>query len=357
VIELRQQSVLNFTAHGQKQFDRFLNLSTKLYSWLLQPISDMMADKRLIIVPDAVLGYLPFELLVNPSKLPNDQNDMRFYQDLPYIFYNHPISYAFSSTLKFASTSRKAHPSAGLWAYVPDYTLGVVSEEDSLASLRMQALPYAREEAESILKVWKNGKLMLSTDASKSNFLAFAPQAHILHLAMHAIIDDDNPLYSRLVFQQDSANPNSFELNTYELYSLRLNASLAVLSACNTGSGILRYGEGVISLTRGFIYAGVPSIVMSSWEVNDKAGAVLMEYFYQYLHEGYPKDVALQKARIDYLEHVNMLKGHPFFWGAYMLIGDNQPIETTHNHQFLLYLALPVFLLGLFIFLKMLKKQ
>lgn len=357
VIELRQQSVLNFTAHGREEFDRFLNLSTKLYGWLLQPLTDMMADKRLIIVPDAVLGYLPFELLVNPSNLPADHNDVRFYQDLPYLFYNHPISYAFSSTLKFASTSRKAHPSAGLWAYVPDYTSGVVSEVDSLASMRMQALPYAREEAESILKVWKNGKLMLSSDASKSNFLAFAPQAHILHLAMHAIIDDDNPLYSRLVFQQDSINPNSFELNTYELYSLRLNASLAVLSACNTGSGILRYGEGVISLTRGFIYAGVPSIVMSSWEVNDKAGAVLMEYFYQYLHDGYPKDVALQKARIEYLKNVNLLKGHPFFWGAYMLIGDNQPIENIHNQRFLFYFAIPILLLGLLIFWKMRKKQ
>ncbi|MCK9292025.1 MAG: CHAT domain-containing protein, partial [Bacteroidales bacterium] len=116
-----------------------------------------------------------------------------------------------------------------------------------------------------------------------------------------------------------------------------LNAAMAVLSACQTGVGKLREGEGVISLTRGFLYAGVPSIVMANWEVNDNAGAELMESFYTYLKKGYTRDKALQQAKIDYLESASMLKSHPFFWASYMLIGDNQVLDAKNTYGFLLY--------------------
>ncbi|MDO8899257.1 MAG: CHAT domain-containing protein, partial [Bacteroidales bacterium] len=139
-----------------------------------------------------------------------------------------------------------------------------------------------------------------------------------------------------------------YELDTYELYSLQLDASLVVLSACNTGSGQLRYGEGIMSLTRGFFYAGVPSIVMTSWEINDNSGALLMEYFYKYLKDGMPKDIALQKAKLDYLEQSNQLKSHPFFWAAYMVIGDVTPIESGNSW------FLPVIIFASFILLMVL---
>ena len=353
ISELRQQSLLNFSGHGREQLHRYIELTSKLYHWLLGPVSDMLNEKRLLIVPDGVIGYLPFEMLVNPEKLDEFTAEQGFYQDLPYLLYDHPVSYTYSSTLRFSTNNRKSSSAKGIKAYVPDYRLGFQSDVDSLIQMKMQPLPFAREEAENILRVWKNGKILTASDASKMNFLKTAGDAHIIHLAMHAIIDDENPLFSRLIFQQDNISAESYALNTYELYSMQLNASLAVLSACNTGLGALRYGEGVISLTRGFIYAGVPSILMSSWEVNDRSGAMLMESFYQYLYEGYSKDVALQKARIDYLKSVNMLKSHPFFWGTYMLIGDNMPVEKQKNHQFLFYFAALFFVIVFFAYKKL----
>ena len=105
---------------------------------------------------------------------------------------------------------------------------------------------------------------------------------------MHAFIDDSQPAYSRLAFfQNDNEDAeNNGWLNTADIYNLDLNARLTVLSACNTGSGKLRKGEGVMSLARGFLYAGCPSIVMTLWEVEDNAGTKIMESFYKNLEKG-----------------------------------------------------------------------
>ncbi len=103
---------------------------------------------------------------------------------------------------------------------------------------------------------------------------------------------------------------------------MKLNAQLAVLSACNTGKGKLLGGEGVLSLSRGFFYAGVPSVIMTLWAVEDRSGADLMTSFYKYLAEGKTKDEALRLAKVDYLKSSDQMRSHPHFWAAYMSIGN-----------------------------------
>jgi len=130
-----------------------------------------------------------------------------------------------------------------------------------------------------------------------------------------------------------------------------LNAQLAVLSACNTGSGVLQRGEGIMSLARGFFYAGVPSIVMTLWNVEDFSGVELMTSFYTALAEGKSKDIALQQAKLNYLRNSDQLKAHPHFWAAYVDIGDTAPLDMSKRIPYLwLYIGLGFILIAGIIF-------
>jgi CHAT domain-containing protein len=186
--------------------------------------------------------------------------------------------------------------------------------------------------------------------AVERRFKEEVSQYRIVHLAMHALIDDQNPMDSRLVFSQDTADiQEDGYLNAYELYDMEIPAELVVLSACETGYGKLERGEGIMSLARAFAYAGCPSIVMSHWLVDDKASAQLMDYFYRYLSEGLPKDEALRQAKQAYLETASVQKTHPFFWANFVLVGDTAPIASPPaSTQRILYAAgVLLLLLGL----------
>lgn len=122
----------------------------------------------------------------------------------------------------------------------------------------------------------------------------------VLHLAMHAIVDDTNPMHSKLVFTQKQDSVEDNFLHAYEIYNMNIPAQMTVLSACETGYGKLAKGEGIMSLGRAFAYAGCPSVVMSHWAVNDASTAKLMEYFYKYLSYGEAKDRALQLAKLEF---------------------------------------------------------
>jgi len=101
---------------------------------------------------------------------------------------------------------------------------------------------------------------------------------------------------------------------------------MAVLSACNSGTGEMKKGEGMMSLARGFIYAGCPSIVMTLWQVTDKSSSELMTSFYKYLKRGKSKQEAMRLAKIDYLEKADDLTSNPYFWSGFVVLGDGSPI-------------------------------
>jgi len=105
-----------------------------------------------------------------------------------------------------------------------------------------------------------------------------------------------------------------------------LNADMVVLSSCNTGTGILANGEGILSLARGFLYSGSRSVVMSMWEIEDKSGTEIISRFYANLKKGNTKSMALRKSRATYLRNATQLKSHPYFWSALVVYGDNSPV-------------------------------
>jgi CHAT domain-containing protein len=210
-----------------------------------------------------------------------------------------------------------------------------------------------REEINLISSYFSTRKFF-DERATESVFKEKAGDYSLLHLAMHTIIDDQNPLYSKLVFTitPEPANEDGF-LNTYELFNLEMQGELAVLSACNTGTGKLERGEGIISLARGFFYAGIPSVVMTLWEVEDHSSAELMGLFYKYLQKGLPKDVALQSAKIEYLDKAGKLQSHPYFWAGFVNIGSSSPIvkDRMATYKILLFTGIAIIILLLVYYL------
>ena len=183
-------------------------------------------------------------------------------------------------------------------------------------------------------------------DATETNFKNDLNGYSVIHLATHAIVDDEKPQYSRLVFNlSDSLNDGY--LHAYEIYSMDIDAKLVSLSACNTGFGTVQKGEGVMSLSHAFAYAGVPSTLVSLWPASDKSTPEIMRLFYTNLQSGMNKDVALRQAKLSYLETSAGKARHPFYWGGFILIGDVESIESSWSTIY--WIAGGIFLLILIV--------
>jgi len=323
--------------------DKAFKISSQLHELLLKPASQYVVKNSiedLVIVPDAELGYIPFELLLTKSVDEQDRN----YANYPFLIKQYNIVYAYSSSLLKGSTAKKSGNSTHL-SFAPSYEQGNIpdSVKNTLGKFRNElvSLTWNKEEVIGINDHFP-GDILLDNRATEKSFKENAANASILHLAMHALIDDDQPMNSKLVFYPDKDSLEDGYLHTFELYNMKLNAELVVLSACETGFGKLIKGEGVISLARGFAYAGVPSMVMSHWQVDDQSTSILMNYFYLYLSEGYSKSGALRKAKLTYLSSASPNKLHPFFWGSFVIIGDDEPISESSSLWVNLLLIIPL---------------
>ncbi|MGE0090404.1 MAG: CHAT domain-containing protein [Bacteroidales bacterium] len=344
----------NLANHTQADYMVFKKTSFALYNYLIKPIANYLNHKELIIIPDQKLAYIPFEVLIKEN---SDENSLK-YNALPYLLFDNPISYSYSAKLYSDNNHRKKSTGHKLIALAPEY-----KNQETLNSITLQTRQQYREKLfplkgtkEEAIKIAQllNGDTLLNENASEYNFKKLASDYDILHLAMHTILNDKDPMFSKMAF---SVNNDSIEdgfLNTFEVYNLNLNCRMAVLSSCNTGSGLLNKGEGVMSLARGFIYAGCPSIIMTLWTVEDKSGVKLMVEFYRSLMKGNNKAKSLQKAKINFLENADPLKSHPYYWSGYVAIGNKLPLFS--NQYSFLVLSLLVGAGLLFIIIRKFKK-
>lgn len=264
---------------------------------------------RLVIFRDGCLEYIPFEVLPYEGE---------------YLIQRFPISYGYSIRSYFHERGPMRLPQ-GYLGFARGFT-GESSMEE------LAALPYAVEEVEEAADLF-DGKMFLDDEASENTLRLEAERGGILHFATHALLDDRNPLYSKLLLSgnDEGIMENDGNLYTYEIFDLDLGAELAILSACNTGNGQLQSGEGMMSLARGFVYAGCPSILMNHWAASDRESGVIIKDFLGYLGEGMEKDIALQQAKVDYLDKADEIKSHPYFWAGLGLIGDSRPMNIESN--------------------------
>ena len=311
------------------QSDSLLALYRALWQ---QPVEKYLRpDEALIIVPDDALFYFPFEMLVTeitPSRS-------------HYLIERYPISYAASASLLNPNLHQPGLPQKGAIAIAnPDFNgsqkIGV---SDYLRTMfptifradKLLSLPFSEMEAKAIVKEIPQSEIYIGKKATEENYKAAAGQFRFIHLATHNILNDQRPMFSRLIFTPGAGNEDGF-YNMYEIFNLRLNADLVVLSACNTGLGKFSRGEGLIGMSRAFMYAGVPSVMASLWWVEDAATAYLMQQFYKYLKAGLPKSVALQKAKIDIMnaagKAMHRAARNPFYWAPFILMGESGPVKV-----------------------------
>lgn len=277
----------------------------------------------IVIIPDGLFYHLPFETLVTE----NDE----------YLVERFRVSYA--SDLIFIKTNdigidRKQH----VQLFLPNYS-------SQASKARSTSVLYgAKEEALYISKLFSS-TIYSDSSASKYNFIKQASEATIIHLAMHAKIDNEKPELSYFSF----GNSSEEDLYLEELYGLKLNAELAVLSACNTGTGSLRHDKGAVSLQRAFTFSGIPATISSLWEVPDKETSQIMRSFYRHLKNGETKSSALQRAKQEYLENTSdPFLAQPYYWAGFVLNGNTDAVVNKHPTRTYGYL---IVILGIIVIL------
>jgi len=308
-----------FNKYNKKSFKKFVTNANALHQYLLQqPLKELNNISHLKIIPDAELNYIPFDLLLTRSV---DTSSVD-YKNLPYLIKQKTISYAYSAALMMeqqqSETMKKDFAYGG---YAPKYDNSNYSD-----------LPKAREMVNNMATFFK-GKKHLNKAATKTSFLNDSLHCQILHLAMHGKLNDQYPLNSHLAFTKTTAKSEEedYQLYASDLYLHEINANLTILNACETGTGKLRKGEGVMSLSRAFTYAGCPSLLMSLWSIDEKPSADILETFFKKIKKGKPKDEALQQAKLNYLENTPTKFSHPNYWAGLVLTGNTQAMQFQNS--------------------------
>ncbi len=288
----------------------FESIRSTLEDLVVAPISEDMVTDRLLILPHKKMNFLPFDLLLAPPS--NSSSGVTSLKELSY-------SYSLLNWMdKRINTS-----GSDVMVFAPVFD-GEKTEMTS-RSTKNSPLLYSVDESEHIAENFETS-LYLREKATKSAFLADAKKAKVLHLATHVNLDQKD------VFSSAIALSGREDLQFYEIFGLDLSAEMIVLSACETGVGEIRNGEGVKSLARSFAYAGAKSTVMSLWKVDDRSTSELMKYFYQHLKNGERKDEALRNAKLDYLANTDdELLQHPYYWAGFILSGDTSPVAPSNQ--------------------------
>jgi CHAT domain-containing protein/tetratricopeptide (TPR) repeat protein len=336
----------------------FIAASSALYKAAVEPVSSLIAEKRLLVVADGGLNYIPFEALVKTAG-----GD---YSSAQYLIKTNEIVYAPSASVigairqqgpkpagramlviadpVFNSNDARAKGVAPSTASAETRGLGIesaltdVTGQGAVAtaeSAKMQGLPLARlsgtrTEAEQIARLGKASgaptDVWLDLDASEANLgVRDVTKYRVLHIATHGLLNAERPQFTGVVLSLVGNKSDDGFLRTDEVFNLRLGSPLVMLSACETGLGKEKRGEGVMGLTRAFLYAGAPTVGVSLWSVADKSTADLMTDFYKRLLSspgavGGSPSAAMRNAQLAMI--TSKKYSAPFYWAPFVLVGD-----------------------------------
>ncbi len=321
----------NSEASQEADFNSYTGALHYMYMNLIKPVESRFRGKKLFIIPDEEIGWLPFDAFL--KEMPHrDQHD---YEGLSYLISDYTFSYGYSSSLIFSQKPGMNRRSKVL-AFSPDYSKETDSKETNTGP-SISALQGTGPEIQSIFKNFR-GKSFIAGNATKANFLKSLQIPSILHLAMHSMTDTLNSKYSYLMFDTHNVPVEQGKLFNYEISLTRIKSPMVVLSACNSGAGTLFYGEGTMSLARSFRLAGASSVIVTDWEINDEVSAGIMSRFYYCLSEGMEKDEAMRQAKLEYLKSVSPAFKNPYYWAAYEVVGSNAPV-ASNTIKYLIYIS------------------
>jgi CHAT domain-containing protein len=251
-----------------------------LYEKLLQPLEKKVGARDLVIVPVGATHYVPFHALRSA--------------DGKYLIEAREIVYC---------------PSAAVWRYL-DAKPGQSAENALLVGFADEKIPLVNREIEELREIFPAAKALTGEAANFRNYRRHAPDFDILHLACHGQFRPENPMFSSLHLADGF-------VTVRDICAQRLNAGLVTLSACETGLNKIYAGDEILGLARGFLAAGVDSLVLSLWTVNDEATARLMRDFYINLQRGATVAASLRAAQINFIKN----NSHPYFWSPFIVIG------------------------------------
>ena len=379
LITARQETVVNHDyqsrveAADKQYFEKGLALSRML----LEPVAGVLAGKRLIIVPEGVLQYVPFDALPEPTSQPLNTDSQKADIAKSYLVSHHEIGLlpSVSALAAIRSEKNRPAPTSGLVAVFAD---PVFSNNDERVQHRsegntelatsfpgnnasafrgfaginerggLRRLTYASDEADSIFNAASgNAWIVKGFEANRENVLSDRiGQYQIVHFATHGFVNTERPELSSIVLTmvKPDGKPVDGFLQLHDVFNLKLSAELTVLSACDTGLGKDVRGEGLIGLSRGLMFAGSRSVVASLWKVDDRATAVLMGHFYKaMLQDGLSRAAALRYAKEELRK--DPAWSSPFFWAGFVLQGEyDRPIIVEQKSRFSPSVIVPVVL-------------
>jgi CHAT domain-containing protein len=319
-----------------------------LYKMLIQPARRYLNKiKKITIIPHGCLNYLPFELLVSEYQVKPIENSkqQKTTNTVRYLIEDYSINYV--PSLSFIDISSQLHKDKreqrdSLLAFgdlVYTSSNGPINNGQSETDVPLRrlknglsSLPYSAKEIEEIAPLFQNPKIYTNREATKQNFIEQSSYYKYIHLSTHGYSDEDNPLYSGIIFAYRNDNKDVDILYTHEVFNLDLACETLIMSACETGLGQklgLLNGEGVSGLQRAFLFAGAKSLIVSLWSVEDESTSILMKEFYRYyIQDRMNKSDALRAAKLSLMKmgkkigNLVLSYSHPFFWAPFVLIGD-----------------------------------
>jgi len=262
-------------------------------------------DGRIIISPDG--QYFPFEALITT----NDNQQATYFLNDHAISYTYSISFLLNNFNPVSPLTSKDFLGIAPVNYPADFSLA--------------ALPVSDRSLHKIEGYFNNGVSLAGPDASRNNFLGQFFQYRIIQMYTHAAGSSSHN--EPVIYFADSALYLSDLISEYKPLT-----RLIVLSACETGTGKDYQGEGVFSFNRGFAALGIPAAITNLWSVDNESTYLLTELFYKWLAKGLPTDIALQKAKLEFLQTATKQKSMPCYWAGPVLVGKTDTIELSNSY-------------------------
>ena len=327
-------------------FSNHISKGKDVFNLLLRKCTqEIDKGSHLIIVPDGILNYLPFESLITEEES-NDESPHYLIEDytLSYspsstsiAFFNKPNSPGTSQKYLLAfgdpyfRTSLDNLQSTAIRGKSSGSEINIDIENDAHTLYEEEGfdftpLPYSGTEVSSISGLFPKSKCVtyLKKEASEEILKhENLEQYKYIHFATHGLIEENLPFRSGIVLSTNDSSNEDGILQVNEIMNLKLNADMVVLSACQTARGKLYKGEGIVGLARAFFYAGASSVAVCLWNINDRSSAGLMKDFYSGLVNGKDKKEALQQAKLDMIHSENKLYRHPYYWAPYVIVGNS----------------------------------
>ena len=287
------------------------NDSKKGYQWLISPIDSFIQSKqKLVFIPHKILNYLPFEVLIS-----NDSSSV----ESKYLIQDYSISYDYSCASLFSQVSNTAICKYEYHGFAP----GISNQNFPDESIN---------EVKQAVKIL-GGKYSIKNSANRSNLRKGLKNAKIVHIAAHSILDTLDISKYAIILNDRKSKTSKDSILIEDIYLSDINSELVILSGCQTADGVWKDGEGLLSLTNAFKYAGAKSLTCSLWETENKVGNEIMTKYISNLKKGLDKDYALRSAKLQFFDSVDPLLKHPFYWSTFVNVGNQEPISNLKNND------------------------